>query len=102
VVEDLLYLIVDDTRISHQFKGINVAQFHRNLTDQLCELSGGPCQYSGREMRESHAAMGITDTQFNALAENLILAMEENDVPTAAQNRLIKKLLPMYPDIRHL
>jgi hemoglobin len=102
VVEDLLYLIVDDTRISYQFKGINVAQFHRNLTDQLCELSGGPCEYSGREMRESHAAMGITDTQFNALAENLILAMEQNDVPTAAQNQLIKKLLPMYPDIRHL
>jgi hemoglobin len=102
VVEDLLYLIVDDTRISYQFKGINVAQFHRNLTDQLCELSGGPCEYSGREMRESHAAMGITDTQFNALAENLILAMEQNDVPTAAQNQLIKKLLPMYPNIRHL
>ena len=102
VVEDLLYLIVDDTRISHQFKGINVAQFHRHLTDQLCELSGGPCEYSGREMRESHAAMGITNTQFNALAENLILAMEQNNVPTAAQNRLIKKLLPMYPDIRHL
>jgi hemoglobin len=102
VVEDLLYLIVDDPRISHQFKGINVAQFHRHLTDQLCELSGGPCQYSGREMRESHAAMGITDTQFNALVEDLILAMEENDVPTTAQNRLIKKLVPMYPDIRHL
>lgn len=102
VVEDLLYLIVDDTRINYQFKGINVAQFHRNLTDQLCELSGGPCQYSGRQMRESHAAMGITDTQFNALVEDLILAMEENDVPTTAQNRLIKALIPMYPDIRHL
>ena len=102
VVEDLLYLIVDDKRISSQFKGIDVTQFHRNLTDQLCELSGGPCTYSGREMRELHAAMAITDTQFNALAENLILAMEKNDVPTAAQNRLIKQLLPMYPDIRHL
>lgn len=102
VVEDMLYLIVDDERINHQFKGINVAQFHHNLTDQLCELSGGPCQYSGREMRETHAAMGITNTQFNALAENLILAMEANQIPTAAQNRLIKQLLPMYSDIRHL
>lgn len=102
VVEDLLYLIVADGRINHQFKGINVAQFHRNLTDQLCMLSGGPCTYSGREMRELHADMGITTTQFNALAENLILAMEKNQVPTAAQNRLIKQLLPMYPDIRHL
>ena len=102
VVEDLLYLIVEDERINQQFKGMDVAQFHRNLTDQLCELSGGPCAYSGREMRELHADMAITDTQFNALAENLILAMEQNDIPTGAQNRLIKQLLPLYPDIRNL
>jgi hemoglobin len=53
-------------------------------------------------MRESHADMNITDTEFNALAEDLILAMEQNNVPTAAQNRLIKRLVPMYPDIRNL
>ncbi|MAM51345.1 MAG: group 1 truncated hemoglobin [Marinobacter sp.] len=102
VVEDLLYLIVEDERINQQFKGMDVAQFHRNLTDQLCELSGGPCAYTGREMRELHSDMAITDTQFNALAENLILAMEKNDIPTGAQNRLIKQLVPLYPDIRNL
>ena len=102
VVEDLLYLIVEDERINQQFKGMDVAQFHRNLTDQLCELSGGPCTYTGREMRELHSDMAITDTQFNALAENLILAMEKNDIPTGAQNRLIKQLVPLYPDIRNL
>ena len=102
VVEDLLYLIVEDDRINQQFKGMDVAQFHHNLTDQLCELSGGPCTYTGREMRELHSDMAITDTQFNALAENLILAMEKNDIPTGAQNRLIKQLVPLYPDIRNL
>jgi len=102
VVEDLLYLIVEDERINQQFKGMDVAQFHRNLTDQLCELSGGPCAYTGREMRELHSDMAITDTQFNALAENLILAMEENGIPTGAQNQLIKKLVPLYPQIRNL
>ncbi|WP_370231843.1 group I truncated hemoglobin [Marinobacter nauticus] len=102
VVEDLLYLIVEDDRINQQYKGMDVAQFHHNLTDQLCELSGGPCSYTGREMRELHSDMAITDTQFNALAENLILAMEENNIPTGAQNRLIKRLLPLYPDIRNL
>ena len=102
IVEDLLYLIVADDRINHQFKGVNVAQFHRNLTDHLCDVSGGPCAYSGQDMREAHAGMAITDTQFNALAENLILAMEQNGVPTGAQNRLLKRLVPMYPDIRNL
>jgi hemoglobin len=102
IVEDMLYLIVEDDRINEQFRGIDVSQFHTNLTDQLCELSGGPCTYSGREMREGHADMNVTDTQFNAVAENLILAMEENGVPTGAQNRLIKKLVPLYPEIRNL
>ncbi len=102
IVEDLLYLIVEDERINEQFRGVDVRQFHTNLTDQLCELSGGPCTYSGREMRESHADMNVTDTQFNALAENLILAMEQNNIPTGAQNRLIKKLVPLYPEIRNL
>lgn len=102
IVEDLLYLIVEDDRINHHFAGIDVEQFHTHLTDQLCNVSGGPCTYTGRSMRDSHADMDITDTEFNALAENLILAMEENDVPTSAQNRLIKRLIPMYPEIRNL
>lgn len=102
IVEDLLFLIVDDERINHQFKGIDVASFHRNLTDHLCQLSGGPCTYTGRGMRDVHADMAITDTQFNALAEDLILAMEANDVPTGAQNRLLKRLIPLYPEVRNL
>lgn len=102
IVEDLLYLIVDDDRINEHFAGVDIEQFHTNLTDQLCSLSGGPCTYTGREMRASHADMNITDTEFNALAENLILAMEQNGVPTGAQNRLIERLVPMYPDIRNL
>ncbi len=102
IVEDLLYRIVEDDRINRHFAGIDVEQFHTNLTDQLCHLSGGPCTYTGRGMRESHADMNITDTEFNALAENLILAMDENGVPTSAQNQLIKRLVPMYPDIRDL
>jgi hemoglobin len=102
IVEDLLYLIVEDDRINEHFAGVDIEQFHTNLTDQLCSLSGGPCTYTGREMRESHADMNITDTEFNALAENLILAMEKNGVATSAQNRLIERIVPMYPDIRNL
>jgi hemoglobin len=102
IVEDLLYLIVEDDRINHQFKGVGVAQLHKNLTDYLCNRSNGPCTYDGRGMRTVHKDMHITDTQFNALVEDLILAMEKNRIPTGAQNRLLKRLVPLYPDIRNL
>ncbi len=102
IVEDLLYLIVEDKRIAFQFKGMDVAHFHQQLSDQICELSGGPCQYTGREMRESHSAMDVTETQFNALTENLILAMEQNGITTGPQNRLLALLAPLHEDIRGL
>ncbi|MDX1816544.1 MAG: group 1 truncated hemoglobin [Marinobacter sp.] len=102
IVEDMLYRIVEDDRINQAFKGVDVVQFHRNLTDQLCQLSGGPCTYNGRSMREVHDGMAITDTQFNAVAEDLILAMEKNGIPTAAQNRLLARIAPLYPTIRGL
>ncbi len=63
------------------------------------------CQYPQtpeREMRESHSAMDVTETQFNALTENLILAMEQNGVTTGAQNRLLALLAPLHEDIRGL
>lgn len=101
IVTDLMYRIVDDKRIAFQFKGLDVNRFHRNLTDQLCALANGPCTYTGKAMREVHSAMDITATQFNALVEDLILAMEANQVPTAAQNELLAKLAPMYDSVRH-
>ncbi|PAU81742.1 group 1 truncated hemoglobin [Halovibrio salipaludis] len=99
IVKDLLGRIADDDRIAPQFKGIDVRRFHRNLTDQLCTLSGGPCTYSGKDMRSVHAGMGVTETQFNALVEQLIRAMEEEGVPTWAQNQLLAELVPLHDRI---
>ena len=101
MVEDLMYRIVDDDRIASRFKGIDVVQFHTNLTDQICELSGGPCSYRGRPMTEVHEGMNITETQVNALAENLVLAMEQNGVSTGAQNQLLERLVNLHPQITH-
>ncbi|WP_328185334.1 group I truncated hemoglobin [Marinobacter sp. OP 3.4] len=101
IVEDLLYRIVEDERIAFQFQGIDVVQFHTNLTDQICEISGGPCTYGGRPMTEVHTDMNVTETQFNALAEQLVLAMEDNGVSTSAQNRLLDRLVELHPQITH-
>ncbi|GGY60871.1 group 1 truncated hemoglobin [Marinobacter zhanjiangensis] len=101
MVEDLMYRIVEDDRIAFQFKDIDVVQFHTNLTDQLCELSGGPCTYTGRPMTDVHDGMNVTETQFNALAEQLVLAMEDNGISTSAQNRLLERLVELHPQITH-
>ena len=46
--------------------------------------------------------MDITDTQFNALVENLVLAMEAHGIAPTAQNRLPGRLVHTYPGVRNL
>lgn len=34
--------------------------------DQICSLAGGPCYYLGRDMKSSHAGLGITEQEWQA------------------------------------
>ncbi len=95
VVDDLLLLSVNDARISASFKETNMKRLARLLKQQICQISDGPCTYSGDAMGLVHEKMGITSTQFNALAEDLQIAMEKNQIPASAQWKLIARLAPM-------
>lgn len=102
MVEGLLFRISEDGRIVDQFDGIDVARFQRTLTEQICELSGGPCTYSGDDMVTVHRGQDISEADFNALVENLQDVMEHQHIPVAAQNRLLAKLAAMRDQVIHL
>lgn len=102
MVEGLLFRISEDARIIDQFQGIDVARFERTLTEQICELTGGPCTYSGDDMVTVHRGRDISEADFNALVENLIDVMDHQHVPVSAQNRLLAKLAAMRGEIIRL
>lgn len=99
VIDTFLGLVGRDPRIAPSFAGANVPRLRSLLVEQVCEATGGPCRYSGRDMRSAHAGMGITETQFNALAEALYDAMAREGVPYRLQNRVMALLAPMHRDI---
>jgi hemoglobin len=99
--KDFVQMIIKDARISAFFVDTDVDRLEGLLSEQFCELSGGPCKYSGRDMKTVHAGMGVRPSHFNALAENLQFAMDKHKVPFNAQNALIAKLAPMHRDINN-
>jgi hemoglobin len=101
IVDGFLDNIAADDRVFELFRETDIDRFRSKLIEQLCEVSGGPCVYSGDSMEKSHGGMHITESQFNAVVEDLILAMERERVPVAAQNRLLAVLAPMRPQIIH-
>lgn len=99
VVDAMVVNVEADPRIKAYFEGVSHKRIKQKLIEQFCVLTGGPCQYTGRSMADSHKGLGIDQPAFNALVEDLQLAMEQRHVPYHAQNQLLAKLAPMYRDI---
>ena len=91
--------LLEDPRINAQFAETDLVNLNDRLVEQFCVELGGPCIYTGRDMAQSHAGLGITEADFNALVEDLVDAMDARGIPRAAQNRLLARLAPMHGDI---
>jgi hemoglobin len=87
-----------DPRIRHTFDGANLKRVEDKLVEQFCMLSGGGCDYTGDPMKEVHQGLKLTNADFNALVEDLQLAMDKNGIASRTQNRLLALLAPMQRD----
>lgn len=99
VMNEFMSNVAADYRINKYFRRANTATFRAQLIDQICAATGGPCVYTGRSMEEVHMGMGVTETAFNALLENLALSMTRFGVPAQDQAALLAVLAPMRSDI---
>ena len=99
VVEDFVGRVAADKRINGKFALANIPRLKMLLVEQICAASGGPCTYTGRDMKTAHAGMGITGAQFDALVEDLVATLDKFKVPAREKNELLSVLGPMKSDI---
>lgn len=99
VMDDLVQRLSTDARTAEMFKETNRNALASQLTNQACQLVGGPCVYKGPDMKESHENLKITKVHFNALVEMAQQAMAAKGVPFATQNQLLALLAPMHRDV---
>lgn len=99
VVDDFVGNVAADNRINGFFARTDIPRLKKNLVDQICQGTGGPCTYTGRDMRTAHKGMNITDAQFNALVEDLKKSLDKFKVPEKEQGDLLAVLGPMKPQI---
>ncbi len=99
ISDTLVQLLIKDARVEGIFRASDLVRLHRLLKEQFCYLLGGPCDYTGMNMRASHKDHGITMREYLILVEHLQVAMEREKVPFTAQSKLLAKLAPLYRDI---
>lgn len=99
VVDDFVGRVAADTRINGKFANANIPRLKSQLVDQICQASGGPCTYTGRDMKSAHAGMGISGEEFDALVGDLVATLNKFKVGDREKNELLGALGPMKKDI---
>ena len=77
MVDDAFGYVSADPRINRRFADVGGAALQRNLVEFICERTGGPCVYKGRNMADAHEGMFVRDDEFDALVEDMGKAMDK-------------------------
>ncbi len=99
VVDTFVGNVAADNRINKYFGSTDIPKLKGHLVDQVCEATGGPCKYTGRTMKATHAGMGLNDADFNALVQDLAAALDHYKVGRAEKEELLGALGSMKKDI---
>jgi hemoglobin len=104
VVDEFVSRVAADDRINKFFAPAaadpaRLTSFKAKLVDQICEASGGPCKYTGKDMKAAHAGMGVSGADFDALVQDLVSALDKFKVGAKEKDQLLAALGPMKTDI---
>ena len=76
-----------------------IALLKGQLLDFVSQATGGPYTYHGKNMKEAHRGMGITNAEFDAAAAHLKTALKKNGVKTPVAEEFMQLIAATRPDI---
>ena len=60
------------------------------VSELVCQMTGGPCKYTGKAMKESHAHLNISEAEWNVMASEFKKSLDKFKVPAAEQKELFE------------
>jgi hemoglobin len=102
VVDDFIVRLVTDKQFEKFFIGQSTdskKRIRQHILDQFCAATGGPCVYTGREMKTSHAGLGITNAEWDAAAKHLVASLDKFKVPEKEKSEILAFVTSLKKDI---
>jgi len=99
VVKEFAGKVLADDRVNKKFAKSDADRVVKNLTDFVCKATGGPCKYTGFDMKKAHKNMGVTQGEWDAVVEDLVATLDKFKVPEEEKKELLGKLGPLSKDV---
>src|SRR5689334_9634773 len=90
--DDLLPRLLNDPHLAMYWKGKCVDSLKKErqlLVDFLCMLTGGPVNYTGRDMKTSHEGLGITEDEWNVFAQHAVASLDDLGVAAREKSEVL-------------
>ena len=102
VSDDFLGRLSVDPQFARFFSGHSTDSMKRlrqHVVDFLCSATGGPCVYMGRDMKTSHAGLGITGAEWDASVKGLVATLDKLNVPAKEKDEVLGAVSSLKKDI---
>jgi hemoglobin len=102
VTDDFIGRLATDRQLARFFVGHSedsLKRIRQHVVDQLCAATGGPCVYTGRDMKTSHKGIGISEADWTTAVNHLVATLDKFKVPEQEKGELLAALSPLKSDI---
>ena len=102
VTDDFLGRIATDPQLSRFFKGHSTDSLKRirqHVVDFLCNATGGPCAYLGRDMKTAHTGLGISEEDWTVSVKDLTATLDKFKVPDKEKGEVLAAVSGLKADI---
>lgn len=102
VTKDFIGRLATDPQLAKFFTGLNdtsKARVEAHVIDFLCVATGGPCIYTGQDMKTAHTGLHITDADWNTSAAHLTETLNKFKVPQKEQSEVMAAISGLKGDI---
>jgi hemoglobin len=99
VVAETIDRAASDPRTARSFRDVKLARVKEKIVEQICDLAGGGCTYSGDPMDKVHKGLKNTEAEMSLVVQFLRDALDRAGVKQAEKNELLRLLAPMKRDI---
>jgi len=101
VTDDFLTHLASDPQLGRFFTGLSSdskIKVRQHVVDFLCVATGGPCKYTGRDVRTAHTGLNISEVDWNT-SVNLVGTLDKFKVPEKAKSEVPNAIGGLKGDI---
>lgn len=88
-----------DPRISVFFTNTDIPKLEATMVEHICSITGGPCTYTGKSMKDTHTGMKVKEEHFAAFMDDLGKTLDEMNVPAREKGEVLAAFEGMKPDV---